>query len=97
MGRAHCTTCGIEELEGQRTILCLGALIAHLGDEGRGIALTNEARECGADAEFARCLYRASLDMMIQRTAVGVEDEAPAGELLRGIEAPANLSLAIGL
>ena len=97
MGRAHCTTCGIEKLEGQRTILCLGALIAHLGDEGRGIALTDEARERGADAEFARCLYRAALDMMIQRTAVGVEDEAPAGELLRGIEAPADLSLAIGL
>ena len=97
MGRAHRTTCRIEELEGQRTTLCLGALIAHLGDEGRGIALTDEARERGADAEFARCLYRAALDMMIQRTAVGVEDEAPARELLRGIEAPANLPLAIGL
>ena len=97
MGRAHGTTHGIEELEGQRTILCLGALIAHLGDEGRSIALTDEARERGADTEFARCLYRAALDMMIQRTAVGVEDEAPAGELLRGVEAPANLSLAIGL
>ena len=97
MGRAHVTTHGIEELEGQRTILCLGALIAHLGDEGRGIALTDEARERGADTEFARCLYRAALDMMIQRTAVGIEDEAPARELLRGVEAPANLSLAIGL
>ena len=97
MGRAHCTTYGIEELEGQRTTLCLGALIAHLGDEGRGIALTDEARERRADTEFARCLYRAALNMMIQRTAVGVEDEAPAGELLRGIEAPADLSLAIGL
>ena len=97
MGRAHCTTRGIEKLEGQRTILCLGALIAHLGDEGRGITLTDEARERGADTEFARCLYRAALDMMIQRTAVGVEDEAPARELLRGIEAPADLSLAIGL
>ena len=97
MGRAHRTTCGIEKLEGQRTTLCLGTLIAHLGDEGRGIALTDEAWECGADAEFARCLYRAALDMMIQRTAVGVEDEAPARELLRGIKAPADLSLAIGL
>ena len=97
MGRAHGTTHGIEKLERQRTILCLGALIAHLGDEGRGIALTDEARECGADTEFTRGLYRAALDMMIQRTAVGVEDETPAGELLRGIEAPANLSLAIGL
>ena len=97
MGRAHRTTCGIEELEGQRTILCLGALIAHLGDEGRGIALTDEARERGADTEFARCLYRAALDMMIQRTAVGVEDEAPARELLGSVEAPADLSLAIGL
>ena len=97
MGRAHGATCGIEKLEGQRTILCLGALIAHLGDEGRGIALTDEARERGADTEFAGGLYRAALNMMIQRTAVGVEDETPAGELLRGIEAPADLSLAIGL
>ena len=97
MGRAHCTTCGIEKLEGKRTTLGFGALIAHLGDEGRGIALTDEARERGADTEFARCLYRAALDMMIQRTAVGVEDETPAGELLRDIEAPADLSLAIGL
>ena len=97
MGRAHGATHGIEELEGQRTILCLGALIAHLGDEGRGIALTDEAWERGADTEFARCLYRAALNMMIQRTAVSVEDEAPTGELLRGIEAPADLSLAIGL
>ena len=97
MGRAHRTTCRIEKLEGQRTILCLGALIAHLGDEGRSIALTDEAWERGADTEFTRGLYRAALDMMIQRTAVGVEDEAPAGELLRGIEAPADLSLAIGL
>ena len=97
MGRAHRTIRGIEKLKGQRTTLCLGTLITHLGDEGRGIALTDEARECGADAEFARCLYRAALDMMIQRTAMGVEDEAPARELLRGIEAPADLSLAIGL
>ena len=97
MGRAHRTTCWIEKLEGQRTILGFGALIAHLGDEGRGIALTDEARERGADTEFAGGLYRAALDMMIQRTAVGVEDEAPARELLRGIEAPADLPLAIGL
>ena len=97
MGRAHCTTCGIEELEGQRTTLGFGTLIAHLGDEGRGIALTDEARERGADTEFARCLYRAALDMMIQRTAVGVEDETPARELLGSVEAPANLPLAIGL
>ena len=34
---------------------------------------------------------------MIQRTAVGVEDEAPARELLGSIEAPADLPLAIGL
>ena len=97
MGRAHRTTHGIEKLEGQRTTLGFGTLITHLGDEGRGIALTDEARERGADTEFARGLYRAALNMMIQRTAVGVEDEAPARELLRGIEAPANLPLAIGL